>query len=696
MITANDMADIRQAIKDSTWKLSSWQILKDQADKFLHENVELPPRGGNWEQYYISPNGEHELKRGDQTGDWQWEHIDPVTGIKYKGDTSSLSTDLDGVVIALIHDTWSLGVLQLGLAYQISKNEKYATKAKEILLAYAKLYPKLPIRSRSKDGQVTLNGKAKIHVQNLNESIWLVNMVQGADLIWEKLDKNEQQNILNNIFYPAVQIIQDAPTEVFNIQCWKNTAIGLVGFLANDTLLIHQAINDPVSGYLTQVKKGITREGLWFERSVSYHFYTLTALCQLAQAALNNGYPIDIRPLWKMFNGPLYIATSGFVLPAFNDSRALSLHTVDYLYEWAYSHYDDNKYEPILSNPQRGKFTNVGPFFTGWALLYGKVSLPIKTADILPITSKNLPETGIGMLSKGGGKNNLTLYLKYDPYVNTHTHYDELNFGIFKGSEPVAVIAGVKNYASRLGWNWYKTTISHNSFLLNEVMQEKSEGQCLAFGRENQVDYMITRTTNAYDSICFTRTAMVLSTDLALIIDQFETSRAPQLLDIMYHQAGKWKEIPVSQPMKLPRIKGYQEISQTNIANGLQTTNLSTTLSSGREVMVSLASNAPLDIITGYGKESTTVEKVPVAIFRSKTNSIIVAWCIATNGSKVKLDIQSLNNQAGEAIPSSKAAALNIEGAQKNWRIMLNPDKLKAQLNNQFSDKEISIETITK
>ena len=206
-ITSTKLSIVKQEIQTNIWKKNSWVELKNIADMFLKEKLEIPPRGGNWEEYYIDSFG-NQLKRGKLIDNFKWEHINSKTGKIYLGDSSQITKDYDGVIISLIHDTWAIGAFQLGLVYQLCGDIKYANKAKEILLKYAEIYPNLKERNRlNKIGRTGEGGgTGKIHVQDLNESIWLIDIVESADLIWKIMTKEEKEKIVNNIFYPAVKV----------------------------------------------------------------------------------------------------------------------------------------------------------------------------------------------------------------------------------------------------------------------------------------------------------------------------------------------------------------------------------------------------------------------------------------------------------------------------------------------------------
>ena len=69
---------------------------------------------------------------------------------------------------------------------------------------------------------------------------------------------------------------------IHNIQNWKNSAVGLTGFLLGDRALINAAIDDPDRGYRMQMSKGVQGDGVWHEGAWGYHFYTISAVWPLA------------------------------------------------------------------------------------------------------------------------------------------------------------------------------------------------------------------------------------------------------------------------------------------------------------------------------------------------------------------------------------------------------------------------------
>src|SRR6185437_4609387 len=95
---------------------------------------------------------------------------------------------------------------------------------------------------------------------------------------------------------------------VHNIQCWKNSAVGLIGLLLDDKELVKDAIDDPDRGYRVQLEKGVMPDGAWWEGAWGYHFYTLNALWPLVEAGRNCGIDLVDPRLKKMCDAPLVFA----------------------------------------------------------------------------------------------------------------------------------------------------------------------------------------------------------------------------------------------------------------------------------------------------------------------------------------------------------------------------------------------------
>ena len=246
-----------------------------------------------------------------------------------------------------------------------------------------------------------------------------------------------------------------------------------------------------------------------------------------------------------------------------------------------------------------------------------------------------------------------------------------------KGTEYISIIPGNINYASPLSQDWYRTSVAHNTVVLNHTEQNFSSAQCIAFGQENKTEYAITRTDNAYDSVHFVRTVALLNPNLVLVVEQLKSDKKnPSLFDIAYHQSGIWRDTTNGEVWDAPNVKGYKYITDAFIVKNQLESYLATKLMSGRTVMISAATNVPMDIITGYGKEFMK-KNVPIVIYRMKTNAVVLVYCIALDGQKIKIHFDPLNDSNIKNIPSYNLVKFQLEDIYRNKKnIIINPDKI--------------------
>ena len=274
-----------------------------------------------------------------------------------------------------------------------------------------------------------------------------------------------------------------------------------------------------------------------------------------------------------------------------------------------------------------------------------------------------------------------------------HGHYDELSFALFKGFEPVGINPGPVRYSSPQLNDWNRTSFSHNTFVVNEKAQNKAKGQCLLFGQENHAQFIMTQTTNAYDSVRFVRSAALLNENLVLIIDQFQTPLAPQTLDIVYHQAGTWLNRPSGQPWAVAADKvGYSQVQDWQQHPADNAVSLATLTKAGREVNVQAASLTPIQLMTGYGKPEIE-QTVPVMVFRQKTSQTAVAWCIDLNGNSPAVSLERVSREQGGEVPESQAVKVRVQlSTGEAWQVWANPGQLTLRNGPLVTKKLVTVE----
>jgi len=639
LLDRQDIQALQQRIAQPSWK-ERWSAYKKAVDKSLSQPVELPPRGGNWSHNYVCPQHAARLRQGKRIGPWEWEHRCPVGNHILRGDPSQAHLDFDGNAIMDVHGNYAQLLRDAGVVFQVTGDRRYAEKAREILLAYAAKYLTYPRH----DNYGRPKGGGRVASQSLSEASWLIPVAQGADLIWETLTAEQKRFVEEKLFRPALnEVILPSTHGIHNIRCWLNSAIGSVGYLLGDERLIQIAIDDPKRGFRQQMLQGVRDDGMWYEGASGYHFYTIRGLWPLSEAARHCGLNLYEARYKSLFDGPLALAMPNLTLPNFNDSGVVSLTAQADYYELAYARWRDPLYVPLLAaGRRRGEL----------ALWYGVPELPKADLDVTR-GSRNSPPSGYAILERGPGKDATWLCVKYGPHGGGHGHNDKNHFILYSRGRIVMPDAGTHAYGSPLHKSWDKTTLAHNTLVVDEQSQAQAEGKCLAFGAASGVDYVITDAGNIYKGIRFVRTVALLNENHAVIVDHVRADNE-HIFDIVSHLNGKWQALPDGQPWSPPEAPGYKHIA------GATTRTTSASITVAADAALTLAGGVPTEIITGTGVGASTENRVPLVLFRRKAKETTFVWAVSLDGKPVTLDT---------------GATVTVRSGDQHWDLVVNPDQ---------------------
>ena len=132
-------------------------------------------------------------------------------------------------------------VLDSGVLFQITNEDKYAQYVHNMLKAYAKMYPQLPLHPYEKS-----YARGKLFWQCLNDANWLVFASQAYDCIYNFLNKKERQYLEKNLFIPFANFLSiDNPqffNRIHNHSTWGNVAVGMIGLAMNNNDLVNRAL----------------------------------------------------------------------------------------------------------------------------------------------------------------------------------------------------------------------------------------------------------------------------------------------------------------------------------------------------------------------------------------------------------------------------------------------------------------------
>jgi hypothetical protein len=151
------------------------------------------------------------------------------------------------------------------VAHALTRERRYAEWVRDGLVAYADLYPTLPMT----------NGRCKVFSQSsLYEATWLVPVVQAYDLVAASgvLTDAQKKHIEDDLLREAVKCfkvddyehdprIGDLHYRCYNFQAWHISAVGLAGLALCDRALVDWAV-DGRYGFKHLVAHDILADGL--------------------------------------------------------------------------------------------------------------------------------------------------------------------------------------------------------------------------------------------------------------------------------------------------------------------------------------------------------------------------------------------------------------------------------------------------
>ncbi len=593
LASSGEIAAANRKADSQPWAKAARDRIIEAAQAALRTPLNIPDRGGQWPHWYSCKKDGARL-----VTDSPVRHRCPVCGAVYSGEP------YDSVPLYGIHMRNSEAVRNLALAFRLNGKQEFADRAAAILTGYAARYESYPRHNIRGEDKV---GGGKLMAQTLDESVWLIPVAQAYSLIFDQLTAGQRASIENNLLLPAANVIREHRMAIHNIQCWKNSAVGLVGFVTGRHELVDEAIDDPERGFRVQIARGVTDDGLWWEGSLGYHQYTLQALWPLAEAARHAGIDLYSERYAKMYDAPLALALPNGDAPGFNDNSGGNVARLADLYEIAFARWSRPAYGHLLAASRRDSIT---------ALLYGAVDTP--RGPSIPEESELLGSAGFAMLRARG----VAVAVRFGRHGGGHGHPDKLNIVTFGGGRLFGLDPGSINYGVPLHQEWYRSTIAHNTVAVDSANQTNTDGVAGAWTVDGKVTRFVASAGQAYDGVKLER-------DLRLSPDQLEdrftcSSTSEHVYDWAFHAPGTLTLSVKTEPRPGPLgdRNGYQHIQ--SVARAATDGEWSATWDNGGVRMTIRFKAAPgTEVFTGIGPGRDPADKVPVVVVRRRATETV-------------------------------------------------------------------------
>lgn len=493
-------------------------------------------------------------------------------------------------------------MVDCGIAYQVTGQEKYARRVVDMLAAYAKLYPTLGFHP------VTLSkSPGRLFWQTLNESVWLVHTSMAYDCVYDYMTPAERAEVEKNLFRPMADFLMNGMDgnrlnrEIFNRMhnhaTWATSAVGMIGLVMGDDALVKKALygTDETGrngGFMQQLDYLFSPDG-YFTEGAYYQRYAIWPFMVFAQC-LDHSRP-DLK-IFKYRDSVLQKAVSTLIQLAyegrfmrFNDALVKGYDAQELVYAVNIAYNADPSNKMLLEVAARYQDW-VLPTDAGYAVardIARGEAQPLHFESRLYSDGRNGDQGGVAVIRSTDPKLNSALTLKATAHGLSHGHYDKLTLAYYdNGNEVLAdygaarwlnIEAKYKGHYTKQNKSFAMATVAHNTLVADErshfggnydeSMKYHSELYFTDFAGEG-VQIVSARDEHAYADVKMHRTVAYITTPFLQYPLVLDVLRAESASEHRYDYPVWYNGHLVS--LNFPYEKALTSMSTLGTANGYQ------------------------------------------------------------------------------------------------------------------------------
>ncbi len=423
-----------------------------------------------------------------------------------------------------------------GLLYRITGERRYADHARDLLLAYAQLYPTLG-RHPAASNQVP----GRLFWQSLNDSVWLVYAAQGYDAVRDTLNAADRKTIDDNVFRRMAQFmsVENAASfdRIHNHATWANAGVGMAGYVLRDPELVQRALKGSdksgKGGFLRQLDLLFSPDGYYAEGPY-YQRYALQPFVMFAGAIAANDPGVGIFKyrdgiVLKAITTAIQLTYDGYFFPVNDAMPDKSLKTEE-LYQAVAIGYAATRDPSLLSIAawQGRTVQTADGLAVARDLAAGKARpFPFKSQAFRD--GPNGDQGALVVLRSGPGARDQVLVAKNTAQGMGHGHFDKLNWLFYDNGQAIVTDYGAArflNIEAKSGGrylpendSWAQQSVAHNTLVVNETSHfnaklkpaEAAWPRQLYFQGEGATRATIAEMTGAYPGVTFRRAMVQLT-----------------------------------------------------------------------------------------------------------------------------------------------------------------------------------------
>lgn len=330
---------------------------------------------------------------------------------------------------------------------------------------------------------VVANGAGTTHTrlgwQSLDEAVWLSTLTDAARLLLPDATRERQQNWYRNFFEPQAELLDRNFLSycIHNITVWHRAAQARVALVFQNDVLWAHAMDGPY-GLRAVLRKGVTSDWFWYEQSMGYNSYILSATYSLFYQAGLLGQMDRLHEqaaiVENLMLSPLTLRFPGGWLPNPADSGAPQKVPSDW-FGRSYRIFptaiglnqagSQRTWDTLLEPPEK-----IAP---ASALMAAK-----SDALLPPVESYDLASFRCALLRGGPWQ----IFFHYGQVNASHAQSEALNWEASWNDVMISRDNGTIGYGSTLHKEYYRKGLNHNVPLINgEGQTPWAPGELLKF-----------------------------------------------------------------------------------------------------------------------------------------------------------------------------------------------------------------------
>jgi len=466
------------------------------------------------------------------------------------------------------HKQNGIAIHDAGILYQLTGDAGYAAHARDLLLAYAELYPTLmrhPVRQSATPG--------RLFWQSLNESVWLVYAIQGYDAVIDTLSSAQRARIENGILRPLADFLSVESPKVFeqihNHGTWAVAAVGMTGYVIGDDDYVQKALYglkaDGEAGFLKQLDLLFSPDGYYTEGPY-YQRYALMPFLLFARSIQANDPELGIfeyrdKILLKAVYACVDLSYANLFFPVNDAIKDKGLDTVELRYGIAIA-YALTADPGLLSVAEiQRPYVLTGDGFQLAAAADAGLSKPYEHRSKLFRDGPAGDEGALVVLRNGEEPDQQAVVFKATSQGMGHGHFDRLNWLFYDNGREIVTDYGAARFLNVVlkdggvylpeNTSWAKQTVAHNTLVVNERSHfdgdwnigQQSHPRPMFFESNDDIQITAAVMRDAYSDVSFNRTIALLNgvvANRAIVVDVLNVvSKNDHQYDLPLHFNGQ-------------------------------------------------------------------------------------------------------------------------------------------------------------